>query len=154
MFSRPFWLGWSTCPVPEASQVQGGESGDSQGSRQGHSQVRTHPIPLRQKPQPARCPRPARGCCQAPRQSCTFFLNWCLFIFIYLLFWPHCEACRILVPNQGSSPCPPALQLQNLTPWAAREVPCVAHSCKLWPGQCTLKQTHLCPPSWDLGTHF
>ena len=35
--------------------------------------------------------------------SLIFFI---LFIYFFF-FWPHCEACEILIPNQGSNPHPP-----------------------------------------------
>ena len=38
-------------------------------------------------------------------------------------FRPHCAKCGILVPQPGIKPVPPALGVQNLNHWTAREVP-------------------------------
>ena len=38
-------------------------------------------------------------------------------------FWLHCAACGILVPQPGIEPVPPALEVQSLNHWTAREVP-------------------------------
>ena len=37
-------------------------------------------------------------------------------------------ACRILVPDQSSNPCTPAVEAQSLNHWTAREVPGVPYS--------------------------
>ena len=44
-------------------------------------------------------------------------------MFVYFTFWLHHRACRILVPQPGIEPAPPAVQVQSLNPWTAREVP-------------------------------
>ena len=36
---------------------------------------------------------------------------------------PHCAARRILVPRPGIEPLPPAVEVQSLSRWTAREVP-------------------------------
>ena len=38
-------------------------------------------------------------------------------------FWWHSVACRILVPQPGIEPSPPAVEAQSLNYWTAREVP-------------------------------
>ena len=42
----------------------------------------------------------------------------CLFGF----FWPCHVACGILVPRPGTEPVPPAVEVQSLNHWTAREV--------------------------------
>ena len=37
-------------------------------------------------------------------------------------FWPHCTACRILVPGPGIEPTPPAVEAWSLNSWTTREV--------------------------------
>ena len=39
------------------------------------------------------------------------------------IFWPFCEACRILVPQPGIKPTPPALEVWILNHWITREFP-------------------------------
>ena len=51
------------------------------------------------------------------KRACFFRRN----LFIY--FWPHCTACRTLVPRPGIEPTPPAVEVQGLNHWTAREVP-------------------------------
>ena len=46
-----------------------------------------------------------------------YFLNFLLF------FWLCHAACRILVPQAGIEPTPPAMEVQNLNHWTVREVP-------------------------------
>ena len=46
--------------------------------------------------------------------SCKFFV--CLFV-----FWLCSAACRILVPQPGIEPGPPAVQVQSPNHWTARE---------------------------------
>ena len=43
-----------------------------------------------------------------------FFFFWCVFL--------PCAACRILVPQPGIKPVPPALEVRSLNYWVAREV--------------------------------
>ena len=40
----------------------------------------------------------------------------------------HCAACGILVPHPGIEPTPPAVEVQSLNRWTAREVPQVSIS--------------------------
>ena len=44
---------------------------------------------------------------------------------ISFFFLPHRMACRILVPQPGIKPTPPALEAWSLNHWMAREVPVV-----------------------------
>ena len=44
-------------------------------------------------------------------------------IFYFLIFWPHCAACGILVPQLGIEATPPAVEARSLNHWTAREVP-------------------------------
>ena len=45
-------------------------------------------------------------------------------LYFYLfIFWPHGAACRILVPQPGIEPVPPAVEARSFNYWAAREVP-------------------------------
>ena len=44
------------------------------------------------------------------------------FTSFHLFFWPHHMACRILLPQPGTEPMPPAVEAQGLNNWAAREV--------------------------------
>ena len=49
-----------------------------------------------------------------------------LFVFVFrvfFFFWPHSVACKILVPQPGVEPVPPALGKQSLRHWTIREVP-------------------------------
>ena len=43
-------------------------------------------------------------------------------LFLILIFWPCRMACRILVPRPGIEPVPPAVEVQSLNHWTAREV--------------------------------
>ena len=38
------------------------------------------------------------------------------------MFWPHCAACGILVPQPGIEPVPPAVEAWSPNHWTAREV--------------------------------
>ena len=49
----------------------------------------------------------------------------------FFFFWPCSMACRILVPQRRIKPMPPALEMQSLNHWTAREVP---RSCLFWRG--------------------
>ena len=44
------------------------------------------------------------------------------FLFCFV-FWLHCAACGILVPQLRIKPAPPALEAQSLNHWTTREVP-------------------------------
>ena len=44
------------------------------------------------------------------------------FVLIYLFFWPHHVACKILAPQPGIEPVPPALGARSLNHWTTREV--------------------------------
>ena len=44
-------------------------------------------------------------------------------IFYCYFFFGHTAACGILAPGPGIKPRPPALEVQSLNPWTAREVP-------------------------------
>ena len=46
-----------------------------------------------------------------------------VFCFLFLIFWPRCAACGILVPWSGLEPASPALGEQSLNHWTDREVP-------------------------------
>ena len=39
----------------------------------------------------------------------------------YFSFWPCHTACRILVPQSGIEPVPPAVETQSLNHWTTRE---------------------------------
>ena len=41
----------------------------------------------------------------------------------FFFFWPHCAAYRILVPDQGIEPMPPAVEVQSPNHWTTRELP-------------------------------
>ena len=43
--------------------------------------------------------------------------------FFFLNLSPHREACRILVPQPGVKPTPPAVEAWSLNHWTTREVP-------------------------------
>ena len=49
-------------------------------------------------------------CCVVKQENC------------FLVFWPTCAACRILVPWPEIEPVPPALEEHSLNHWIAREV--------------------------------
>ena len=53
-------------------------------------------------------------------EAFSFFLFLKLFLFTYL-FWPHCAACGILVPQPGIEPVPPAVEGWSPNLWTARE---------------------------------
>ena len=46
-----------------------------------------------------------------------------IFFKFFFTFWLHWEARGILVPPQGIEPARPALEVQSLNHWNAREVP-------------------------------
>ena len=74
----------------------------------------------------------------AKKQLLAFILSSCILfqLFIYkgsnpfILYWPHSEAYRILVPPPGIQPMSPAVEALSLNHWIAREVPHV--SCFKW----------------------
>ena len=45
-----------------------------------------------------------------------------LYLHFNFFFWPHCVARRILVPQPGIKPLPPAVEGQSLNHWTIREV--------------------------------
>ena len=47
--------------------------------------------------------------------------GWQFFFFFF--FWPYQMACGILVPQPGTEPAPPVLEVRSLNPCTAREVP-------------------------------
>ena len=58
--------------------------------------------------------------CLEARRSGTHLITYLLYFFV--IFWPPCMACGILVPQPGIKLAPAALELQNLNHWTAREV--------------------------------
>ena len=48
--------------------------------------------------------------------------------FFFLIFWSCSLACRILVPQPGIKPVPPAVEVQCINHWTTREVPMQAKS--------------------------
>ena len=46
----------------------------------------------------------------------------------FFFFWPGRVACRILVPQPGTEPVPPAVEAQSLNQWTTREFPRMAFS--------------------------
>ena len=40
----------------------------------------------------------------------------------FVLFWPLCVACGILIPRPGIEHVPPSVEAQSLNHWTAREV--------------------------------
>ena len=40
-----------------------------------------------------------------------------------IIIWPHCAACRILVPQPVTKPMFPAVEMWSLNKWTARQVP-------------------------------
>ena len=61
----------------------------------------------------------------------------------FLLYWPRCEAYRILVPPPGIQPMSPAVEGLSLNHWIAREGPHV--SCFKWPRKGKLKNKTTAP---------
>ena len=46
----------------------------------------------------------------------VYFVFVCGWVLVRLfLFWPHYAACKILVPQPGIEPTPPAVEAQSLT---------------------------------------
>ena len=66
---------------------------------------------------------PAKSIHVATNGIISFFFCFGLVFF----FWPHRAACRILVPQRGIKPTPPAVEAQSLNGWTAREVPADKH---------------------------
>ena len=48
----------------------------------------------------------------------------CVLSFFVVFFWLCHLACGILVPQPGTEPVTPALEVWSLNHWTAREVPC------------------------------
>ena len=69
--------------------------------------------------------------------------------FFFLIFWSCSLACRILVPQPGIKPVPPAVEMQHLNHWTAREVPMQAKSLQSCLTLCNPRSPArlLCP--WD-----
>jgi len=63
-------------------------------------------------------------------------------ISFFFLFWPHHAACGILVPQPGVEPAPPALEVQSLNYWIAREVRRFSEVVRKHQGVRTEDQTH------------
>ena len=53
--------------------------------------------------------------------------------FVLFFFWPQHVACRILVPQPGIEPMPPAMEAWSPNHWTAREVPRCVLSVKYTP---------------------
>ena len=49
------------------------------------------------------------------------------FYFIIIIFWSHCAAWGILVPQPGIEPVAPAVEAQSPNHWTAREFPTGTH---------------------------
>ena len=47
----------------------------------------------------------------------------CFVCFVLFCFWLHHVACGILFPRPGIEPSPPAVEVQSLNHWIAREAP-------------------------------
>ena len=51
----------------------------------------------------------------------SFFFNCVKFLganfYLFIIFWPCCVACRILVPQPGIKPVPPAVEAPSLNHW-------------------------------------
>ena len=43
--------------------------------------------------------------------------------FLFIYFWLRGAACRILVPQSGIEPMPPAVETRSLNHWTTREIP-------------------------------
>lgn len=48
-------------------------------------------------------------------------IDFYLLIFLSFIFWLYHDACRILIPNQGSGPVPPALGARSFNLWTVRK---------------------------------
>ena len=46
-------------------------------------------------------------------------------IYHYFFFWPYPKAWNILIPWSGIEPASPAVEVQSLNCWTAREVPVI-----------------------------
>ena len=57
-----------------------------------------------------------------------FFIRILKKSFIY--FWPHLAECEILVLWPGLEPVPPAVEVQSLNHWTARDAPLLLFKCK------------------------
>ena len=71
-----------------------------------------------------------------PLYFCNFYFSY------YFLFWLHCTACGILIPQPEIKPMLPPLEVQRLNHWTAREVP-YSHfrsgaPCLLWEAELRL----------------
>ena len=68
-------------------------------------------------------------CCSCTVTALQFLsLLWMEYFSIYkcyffFFFWPCCAACGIIIPWPGIEPMPPAMAMQSLNHWTAREVP-------------------------------
>ena len=51
--------------------------------------------------------------------SASILTSVWIILFIIYLFWPHCEACGILIPRSGLEPESPAVDAQSLDHWTA-----------------------------------
>ena len=56
-------------------------------------------------------------------ESGKYLLFYFILFYFILFFWPHCMACRILIPRPGIEPASPALGVQSLNHWTAKEIP-------------------------------
>ena len=69
-------------------------------------------------------PPPCSPCLHSrPQQSSLHRAARQSFFFFLFFFWPHCEACGILVPRPTIEPGPPAVEAWSLNCWTTREVP-------------------------------
>ena len=48
----------------------------------------------------------------------------CFFKVIYFIYWLHCVACGILVPQPKIEPVSPTLEVQRPSHWTTRDVAC------------------------------
>ena len=58
-----------------------------------------------------------------PKTAGPLILFYFYYYYYFLIFWSHHAACGILVPRTGIKLAPPAVEMQSLNHWIAREVP-------------------------------
>ena len=58
-----------------------------------------------------------------PKTAGPLILFYFYYYYYFLIFWSHHAACGILVPRTGIKLAPPAVEMQSLNHWTAREVP-------------------------------
>ena len=103
------WPSWCHCSHGQAWELPHGKCSSVWLESRGH-----------------RCAKPADGCQRVKKDEefCSLGPTFVFrFLFFGSFFWPCHAACGILVPQPGVELVPPAVEVQSINHWTAREFP-------------------------------